>query len=43
VVKIAQIESLRTNIDKITKFSNSILTNKGLIKKKVEYGRKIAN
>jgi hypothetical protein len=42
-VKIAQIKSLRTNIDKIAKFGNLILTNKGLFKKKVEYGRKIAN
>jgi hypothetical protein len=29
-------------MDKITKFSSLILTNKSLIKKKVKYGSKIA-
>ena len=42
LVKTAQIEGLRTNMDKIVKFSSAILTNKSLIKKKVKYGSKIA-
>jgi len=42
LIKTTQIEGLRTNMDKITKFSSLILTNKSLIKKKVKYGSKIA-
>lgn len=36
------IKNLRTSMDKIAKFEGSILKNESLIKKKVEYGSKIA-
>jgi hypothetical protein len=42
LIKTAQIKGLRNNMNKIAKFSSSILINKGLIKKKVEYKSKIA-
>jgi hypothetical protein len=42
LIKIAQIEGLRTNMDKIAKFICPIWTNKSLIKKKAKYSSKIA-
>lgn len=39
---ILHIKNLRTSMDKIAVFDDPILKNESLIKKKVEYGSKIA-